>query len=224
MGLMRTDGVWLRAAVLAVLLVAGGVVALTVDLPDVDVVRGWVDDAGAAGWTVMVLGLALVLLTPVPRSALSFLVGLVLGFGPGTAVAFAGALLAALAAFGLSRSLGRAAATRLAGRRLGRVDDLMARRGFVAVLAGRLLPVVPFVALSYVAGLTAIRWVPYTAGTALGLVPSTLMQVGAGASASAVVAGATPLTIVLSAVAAGVLALFAAEAWRRRRRVVAQAA
>ena len=63
----------------------------------------------------MVLGLALVLLAPVPRSALSVLVGLVAGFGPGLAVALAGGLLAALAAFGLSRTLGRSAATRLAG-------------------------------------------------------------------------------------------------------------
>ena len=63
----------------------------------------------------------------------------------------------------------------------------MARRGFVAVLAGRLLPMVPFVVLSYGAGLTAIRWAPYAAGTALGLVPSTVVQVGIGASAGAVV-------------------------------------
>jgi uncharacterized membrane protein YdjX (TVP38/TMEM64 family) len=221
---VRTDGVWLRAAVLVVLLAVGGVVALTVDLPDVDVARTWVDGAGAAGWTAMVLGLALVLLAPVPRSALSFLVGLVVGFGPGLVVAFAGALLAALTAFGLSRVLGRAAATRLAGARFGRVDDLMTRRGFIAVLTGRLLPMVPFVVLSYGAGLTAIRWAPYAAGTALGLVPSTVVQVGLGASAGAIVAGATPLTVVPVAVATGVLAVVAAGAWRRRRRVAAQAA
>jgi uncharacterized membrane protein YdjX (TVP38/TMEM64 family) len=209
--------VGLRAAVLAVLLVGGGVVALTVHVPDVDVVRAWADGAGPAGWTAMVLGLAVVLLVPVPRSALSVLVGLVAGFGPGLAVAFAGALLAALAAFGLSRLLGRAAAARLAGARWGRVDELMARRGFVAVLTGRLLPMVPFVVLSYGAGLTGIRWAPYAAGTALGLVPSTVVQVGVGASAGAVVTGATPLTVVPVAVAAAVLAVLAAGAWRRRR-------
>lgn len=223
-GPVRTDGVWLRAAVLVVLLLVGGAVALTVDLPDVDAVRAWVEDAGAAGWTAMILGLALVLLAPVPRSALSVLVGLVVGFGPGFAVAFTGALLAALAAFGLSRVLGRAAATRLAGARFSRVDDLMDRRGFVAVLTGRLLPVVPFVVVSYGAGLTAIRWAPYAAATAVGLVPSTAVQVGIGASAGAIVAGATPLTVVPVAVAAGVLAVFAAGAWRRRRRAAAEAA
>jgi uncharacterized membrane protein YdjX (TVP38/TMEM64 family) len=220
-GAVRTDDVWLRAAVLAVLLLIGGIVALTVDVPDVDVVRAWVDGAGAAGWTALVLGLAVVLLLPVPRSAVSVLVGLVTGFGPGLAVAFAGALLSALAAFGLSRVLGRAAATRLAGARFGRVDELMARRGFVAVLTGRLLPMMPFVVLSYGAGLTAIRWAPYTAGTALGLIPSTVVQVGVGASAGAIVAGATPLTVVPVAAAAAVLAVVITGAWRRRRRATA---
>jgi uncharacterized membrane protein YdjX (TVP38/TMEM64 family) len=214
---MRSDGVWVRAAALVVLLVLGGVLALVVDLPDVDVVRAWVAGAGPAGWTAMVLGVALVLLAPVPRSAVSALVGVVAGFGPGLAVAFAGGLFAALAAFGLSRALGRSAATRLAGPRFDGVDALMDRRGFVAVLVGRLLPMVPFVVLSYGAGLTAIRWMPYAAGTALGLLPSTVVQVGVGASAGVIVAGATPLTVVSLLAGAVVLTALAAGGWRRRR-------
>ena len=90
-GAVRTDGVWLRAAALGVLVAIGCVLALTVELPDVDAARAWVNGAGGAGWSAMVLGLALMLLTPVPRSAVSALVGLVAGFGPGLAVALAGA-------------------------------------------------------------------------------------------------------------------------------------
>jgi uncharacterized membrane protein YdjX (TVP38/TMEM64 family) len=209
--------VWLRAATLVVLLLVGGVLALTIELPAVEEARTWVDGAGAAGWTAMVLGVALVLLAPVPRSAVSALVGLVAGFWPGLAVAFAGGLLAALAAFGLSRALGRSAVTRVAGRRLDRIDALVDRRGFVAVLVGRLLPMVPSVVLSYGAGLTALRWGPYAAGTAVGLLPSTAVQVGVGASAGAIVAGATPLTVVPVLVAAVLLAAIAAGAWHRRR-------
>lgn len=215
---MTGDGTWLRAAVLGVLLLVGGVLASVLDLPDVDAFRAWVDGAGAAGWTAMVLGLALVLLAPVPRSALSVLMGLVAGFGPGVAVALAGGLLAALAAFGLSRTLGRPAATRLAGDRLGRIDVLTERRGFVAVLVGRLLPMVPFVVLSYGAGLTAIRWAPYVAGTALGLLPSTVVQVGIGASAGAVVERSTTLTALPWLAAAVVVAALGAGAWSQRQR------
>ena len=199
------DSTWLRAGVFAVLLGTTTALALILDLPSVDVVRSWVDGAGAAAWAWMVLGLALVLLAPVPRSAVSVLVGVVLGFGPGVALALGGGLLAGLAAFGLSRTLGRTAAVRLTGRRLARVDRLMTDRGFGAVLAGRLLPVMPFVVLSYGAGLTSIRWGPYALATAIGLVPSTIVQIGVGASAGALaeragviaVAGAVVVVLVV---------------------------
>jgi len=211
------DGVWLRAAVLGVLLAAGTGLAVTLGMPRVDAVRAWVDGAGGAAWAGMVLGVALVLMAPVPRTAVSVLVGVVLGFGPGLALALAGGLLAGLASFGLSRTLGRAAATRLGGGRLARVDELVADRGFVAVLAGRLLPVMPFVVLSYGAGLTAIRWAPYALATALGLVPSTLVQVGIGASAGVLAERAGVVTLVSGVVAVLLLGGWARLVWRRRQ-------
>jgi uncharacterized membrane protein YdjX (TVP38/TMEM64 family) len=211
------DSTWLRAGLLVLLLTAGLVLAVTVELPRVGAIRSWVDGAGGAGWTAMVLGLALVLLAPVPRSAVSVLVDVVAGFGPGLAVALAGALIAAVVAFGLGRSLGRSAATRLLGRRLERVDRLMVERGFVALLVGRLLPMVPFVVLSYGAGLTRARLSTYMLATAVGLVPSTVVQVGLGASAGFVVERATALTVVPVVAAVLALAVLAWVAWRRRR-------
>jgi uncharacterized membrane protein YdjX (TVP38/TMEM64 family) len=216
---MRTpvDSTWVRAGVLAVLLGTATVLAVTLDLPSVDVVRSWVDGAGAAAWAGMILGVALVLLAPVPRSAVSVLVGVVLGFGPGVALALSGGLLAGLAAFGLSRTLGRTAAVRLTGKRLARVDRLMTDRGFMAVLTGRVLPVMPFVVLSYGAGLTSIRWGPYALATAIGLVPSSLAQVGVGASAGALAERAGVVTVAGVLVVVLVLGSWALLAWRRRR-------
>jgi uncharacterized membrane protein YdjX (TVP38/TMEM64 family) len=212
-----TDSTVVRGAVLGILLAAATVAALTVDLPDVAAVRSWVDGAGGAAWAAMLLCLTVVLMAPVPRSAVSVLVGMVLGFGPGLALCLGGGLLAGLAAFGLSRSLGRGATVSLAGRRLDRMDRLMADRGFVAVLAGRLLPVMPFVVLSYGSGLTGIRWAPYALATALGLVPSTIVQVGVGASAGFLAERTSVVTVV--GVLAAVLALggWALIVWRRRR-------
>ena len=207
-----------RAGVLGLVIAVGVVLALTVDLPGVVAARAWVDGAGGAAWAAMVLGLAVVLLAPVPRSALSVLLGVVAGFGPGLAVALAGGLLGGLAAFGLSRALGRPAITRLAGQRLGRVDRLMADRGFWALLVGRLLPVVPFVVLSYGAGLTAVRLTPYALSTAIGLIPSTVVQVGIGASAGVLVSWTATVTA-LPVVAAVLVVAGTALAWRRRRRV-----
>ena len=75
----------------------------------------------------------------------------------------------------------------------------------------------PFTLLSYAAGLTGVRLAPYLAATAVGLLPSTVVQVGLGASAPFVVAHATafaavPVVVVAALAGAGLLV------WRRRRR------
>ncbi|UOY03127.1 TVP38/TMEM64 family protein [Blastococcus sp. PRF04-17] len=218
---MTPPSTWLRAAALGVVLALAAALALTLDLPSVEVLRAWVEGLGPLGWAAMALGVAAVLLAPVPRSVLSFLVGVVAGFWTGFAVCLLGGLLGALAAFGLGRGLGRPAVARFGARRLARVDRLATDRGFLAVLTGRLVPVVPFVVLSYGAGLTAVRWTPYAAATFIGLVPSTALQVGLGASAPLIVswasaAAAVPVLAVLAV--AGAIVLL-----RRRRRFRAPA-
>ncbi len=208
----------LRLAALALVLVAGAAVAATVGVPGIEAVRATVERAGGAGWAVLVVGLALLLLGPVPRSATSVVLGAVLGFGAGLLVAFAGGLLGGQAAFALSRGLGRSTVLRLAGPRLGRVDEVLTGRGFSSVLLGRLLPVLPFVAVSYGAGLVGVRFLPYLAATALGLVPSTLVQVGLGASAGVVADGGPLLAVLPAATAAVVLSVLGSLLWRRRGR------
>jgi uncharacterized membrane protein YdjX (TVP38/TMEM64 family) len=101
-----------------------------------------------------------------------------------------------------------------------RVDRLMFDRGFWALLAGRLLPVVPFVAVSYGAGLTAVRLTPYALSTALGLVPSTVVQVGVGASTGVLAGWATTSTVVPVLAVLGLAGLGAVAG--RRRRPIAQ--
>ena len=216
-----TRGIWIRAAALAVLMASGGVLAMTAELPRVGTVRGWLDGAGGAGWLLLTVAVGLTLLSPVPRTAVSVLVGVVAGFPAGLPVALVGGLLGGLVAFALSRWLGRAAVARIAGARMAQVDRFAGERGFVAVLSARLLPLLPFTVVSYAAGLTGIRLLPYAAATALGLLPSTVAQVGLGASATWITAWAAPLRaarwpLVLSAAVVGV-----AGAWwwyRRTRR------
>jgi uncharacterized membrane protein YdjX (TVP38/TMEM64 family) len=215
-----TRSIWLRAALLGLVLVIGAVVATTVDLPDVDTLRTWLAGAGGAGWVLIVLGLSALLLAPVPRSVLSVLVGLVAGFWAGLAIALISGLLGALGAFALARTLGRPAVARFAGSRLERVDRLALDRGFLAVLIGRVLPVAPFVVLSYGAGLTTVRPGAYAAGTALGLVPTSVVQVGIGASVGTIVAGAGTVTAV-ALVAPAAAGLGAALLWWRRNRSAA---
>ncbi len=214
-------GTWVRAAALVLLLAAALVAALVVELPGAAATRAAVEGAGPLGWVGLTLAVALVLLAPVPRTAVSVLVGLVAGFWAGLAIAYAGGVLAALGAFALSRGLGRAAVQRLAGPRSARVDRVVTGRAFFTVLTARLLPVAPFPAVNYGIGLSGARVAPYLGATVLGMLPSTVAQVGLGASAGLLLEGTTGT---LTAVAGAVLLVALVSGtvlWRRRRAVAA---
>ncbi len=211
-------GTWVRAGALVIILAAGAVAALTVDLPDVAAVRRWVDDTGTSGLVLLTLAKAVVVVGPVPRSPLCFALGVVLGFSTGLAVGLAGGLLGALAAFGLSRTLGRRAVVRLAGPRLAAADGALGDRAFTAVLVGRVMPFVPFSAVNHAAGLSAVPFRPFLAATLLGLVPGTVLQVGAGAAVPELSAwAARPGSPAVAAVAVAVVV--AIVVWWRRARV-----
>ena len=121
---------------------------------------------GAGGF---ILGYAALTLAPVPKNVLSAAAGLVFGFAGGIAVVFIAAVLGSVAAFWLGRWLGREAVETLTGARVKKVDELLRRRGLAAMIGVRLVPVLPFTAINYTAGLTSIRWWPYFLGTAIGI-------------------------------------------------------
>ncbi len=212
-------GTWVRAGLLGTLVAAGVGVAVTVDLPAVDSARDWLDGAGAAGPVLLALGVGVALLGPVPRTALSVLAGLVAGFWTGLAVSLAGGMVGGTGAFALGRLLGRPAVAAVAGPRTARADRFLSARGFGAVLTLRLVPAAPFTVVSYGAGLAAVRPGPYLAATALGLLPSTVLQVGAGASVEHLDRWADALTTPVATVVAAVVLLAGAGLalwWRRR--------
>lgn len=170
-----------RLVVLVVFIVAVIVVGLVVPVPSVDQVRGAADSAGTAGVLVFVLGYAALTLTPVPKNVLSMAAGLTWGFAGGSLLVYLGALFGATLAFVIGRSLGRDAVERFTGARVARVDELLRRQGLATVIGARLIPVLPFTAINYAAGLTAVRRGDYALGTALGIIPGTLSYVAIGA-------------------------------------------
>jgi uncharacterized membrane protein YdjX (TVP38/TMEM64 family) len=101
-----------------------------------------------------------------------------LAFGPlaGTAYLVAGTALGAALVFAAARLLGRG----LPGIRppawlpLAALDARCARHGFRTVLLLRLAPVLPWDAVSVLAGLSRVRFRPYLAATVLGSLPGAL--------------------------------------------------
>jgi uncharacterized membrane protein YdjX (TVP38/TMEM64 family) len=175
----RRAVIWRLVALIA-FVVAATLIAVFVPLPTVSSLRS-AAPSGAWGVIVFVLGYAIVTLTPVPKGALSILAGLVWGFWGGVLIVYIGALLGAGAAFLLGRWLGREAIERFTGTRVARVDELLRRRGFLALLGARLVPVIPFTVINYTAGLTAVRRRDYALATAVGIIPGDLAYVAIGA-------------------------------------------
>jgi len=112
-----------------------------------------------------------------PGSILTIVGGAVFGFGWGVVLVTLAANIGANAAFGLARGLGREGIERLIGPRLQGLDRATAAHGFWGLLVLRLVPLVPFNALNFGSGLTAMRWRDYALATVIGIVPGTLVYV-----------------------------------------------
>lgn len=170
-----------RMVLLLVFIAAVTVVVLMAPIPSVEELRALVDRAGWAGPVGFALGYAALTLAPVPKNVLSIAAGVLFGFGAALVVVYIAAMLGASAAFWLGRALGREAVEQFTGTKVARVDEVLSRRGFAAVVGVRLVPVLPFTAINYSAGLTAVGWWPYFFGTLLGILPGAVSYVALGA-------------------------------------------
>lgn len=144
-------------------------------------VRDRADSLGFWGPLVFALCYAVAVSALLPGSVLTASAGALFGLPLGAATALAGATAGAALSFAVARWLGRPAVARYMGSgRLARLDAYVSRRGFVAVLILRLVPLFPFGVINYGAGVASLRFPSYVAATALGIVPGTLVYVGLG--------------------------------------------
>jgi uncharacterized membrane protein YdjX (TVP38/TMEM64 family) len=160
---------------LALLVIALAATAHLVDIPDGARLRELVENAGPAAPAVFVALCALGTAVFFPKPVLATAAGLLFGVGWGSVLAIAGFTAGAMIAFGISRKLGRDAVAPWLGERLQVLEQVFARKGVEATLVLRLLPVVPFALANYGAGVTSVKATHFALGTALGLVPSTLL-------------------------------------------------
>ncbi len=110
-----------------------------------------------------------------PGSLLTIVGGAVFGFWWGFLLNSLGANIGANAAFRLSRALGRECIERIVRGRLKGLDNATAEHGFLGLLILRLIPLVPFNALNFGSGLTAMRWRDYALATIIGILPGTVV-------------------------------------------------
>ncbi len=138
-------------------------------------------------------------------------------YGPFIAVplALTGALASGAVTFAIGRRLERGLVRRLTGRRFDRLARRLERRGLLAVLIVRLLPVAPFSIVNVAAGVTRIGWRDFLLGTVLGLLPGIVLTSAFIDRALAALAEPSAGRV---AALAGVLAVIVAMGWALHRK------
>jgi uncharacterized membrane protein YdjX (TVP38/TMEM64 family) len=203
----------LRGGVLAL---GVGLVAIAASQTPLGSIPAAVRDLGVFGPLAAVAAAAALLMALVPRTAISLACGLLFGALAGAGVALVAAVSAATATFWLGRWAGHSAVQRRLRGRLARADAWLARRGTLAVVVVRLLPIAPFGLVGYAYGSSATRFRHYLLGTAIGGTPSSFAYATIGAAV--VSPGGASLLTYLPACLGLLATAGAAVYWRRTAR------
>lgn len=111
----------------------------------------------------------------IPRSLLALIGGFAFGW-PSVLYTWAGAYLGESLAFWLARILGRPLFKSLVERtRAARLVDFIQAEGFWAVFVLRLFPFTPTDAVNFGSAFAGIRYLPFVAGTQLGILPGCVL-------------------------------------------------
>ena len=160
----------LAAAVLLVPALRDGVASVLSG--DAARLRGELLGLGTGGALVLV-GLMLVhAVVPFPSEVLNAAAGFVYGFWVALPLVLAGWLVSALATYAIGRGAGRPLLLRLAGeQRLEEGSRVVERGGWTALLAARLIPIVPYSLVGYVSGAAGVPLWRFAWTTVVGSIP-----------------------------------------------------
>jgi uncharacterized membrane protein YdjX (TVP38/TMEM64 family) len=162
-----------RFLVTAMVAVAMVAVALLVRLPTAVELRDWSTSVGPWFPLAFLATHIVVTVLPFPRTAFTLAAGLLFGPLLGVTLAVTASTVSALAALTLVRAGGWQLNRLVRHHAVDRLDSRLRERGWVAVLALRLIPLVPFAPLNYAVGASGVRVLPYVLATVAGLIPGT---------------------------------------------------
>jgi uncharacterized membrane protein YdjX (TVP38/TMEM64 family) len=199
-------------------------VAVLVPLPTAMQLRDWANSVGP-WFPLAFLGAHIVVTVfPFPRTAFTLAAGLLFGPALGVAIAVVASTVSAVIALLLIRAAGWQLDRLVSHPRVESVDARLRQRGWPVVISMRLIPAVPFSVLNYAAGASAVRVVPYTLATVVGLLPGTAAVVILGDALTGNISPALFL-VSLSTAALGVAGLiFEVRSHRRAQRAEASTA
>ena len=215
-----SSGPDVQSVLRAVLLVAVAAVflwlALTVRLPELDELRETLDGYGAWSGLVFVGAYAVVALTPIPVTIMAVAGGLLFGPLAGSLLSVAGASAGAVGAYGVARLAGHQVVMKGLGRHAHRIEEALEERGFLAIMALRCAPGLPYWPVNYGAGAVGVPWGTFALASTLGSIPGqvSLVSIGAFIAKPGVVNG---VIVALAWVAVLALTWWSARRWKRQR-------
>ena len=148
-------------------------------------IQGIVEKAGA--WAPLAY-IALFALLPAfffPVAVLALAGGLLFGLGLGSLYTFIGAVINCALMFFLSRYAGRTQVEEFIKNKLSpswqeKLGRAGGKEGFLLLVILRLIPAVPYNLINYTYGLTPMAFWPYMLGSAIGIIPGTLVFINIG--------------------------------------------
>lgn len=166
-----------------------------------DALRTYVRSLGTAG-IALLLGLMVAhAVIFYPSEIVTATAGYIYGFAPALGLVIAGWLLTALLSYALGRSLGGPLLRSLLGTRFVKLEKGVADGGIALLLAGRLIPVVPFAFLGYAAGATRVNVWRFSWTTVAGYLPLTAFVAYLGSNARTFSVGDPLIWIAIAAAA-----------------------
>ena len=162
--------------VLIVIIATGIYASIHFDLKDrfsIEKIRQSIQDAGPLGPLLYMATYSVTSIILFPATLLSMSSGAVWGPYLGTFYTVTGAAIASCIPFLLARILGRQLAEKMLNKSnsMNICDKFIGKNGFLTVLAMRLIPIFPWDAVNYGAGLCSVRFRHYILATAVGIIP-----------------------------------------------------
>ena len=144
----------------------------------------WMRDLGAWGVLISVLTMTLAALTMFPGEAAAMANGAVYGAVWGSVLSWTGGMIGANIAFAAARAIGPHAIGLLLSRdHYVRIRAWTDSSGRLALLTARLIPLFPYFAVNYTAGLIGMRWWPFNWISGIGMSPAAIAFTTMGAHA-----------------------------------------
>jgi uncharacterized membrane protein YdjX (TVP38/TMEM64 family) len=110
-----------------------------------------------------------------PVGPLAYAAGAIFGFVRGSVVVWIASMIGAIAGYSLARGVWAKPARRLLGRYKDKLHGLREGNVFLTAFRLQLMPIIPFGVFNYAAAISKLDPLRFLAGTALGIIPGTLM-------------------------------------------------